>query len=77
MQIISTREFRANQGKFLNAAMQGQSVILNSRYGNFKIVPVSEEDTITSRICKGLKEVKLIKEGKLKDYTLEEALDEL
>jgi len=77
MQVVSAKEFRSNQGKFLSAAMSGQSVILTSRYGNFKITPITEEDTLTSRICRGLKEVKLIQEGKLKSYTVEEALNEL
>ncbi len=77
MQIVSAREFRSNQGKFLSAAMNGQSVVLTSRYGKFKITPVTEEDTLTSRICHGLQEVKLIREGKLKSYTIEEALNEL
>lgn len=77
MQIVSAREFRSNQGKFLSAAMNGQSVVLTSRYGKFKITPVTEEDTLTSRICRGLQEVKLIREGKLKSYTIEEALNEL
>lgn len=35
MQVVTAREFRANQGKFLNAAKSGQSVLLTSRYGNF------------------------------------------
>ena len=77
MQVVSAREFRANQGKFLNAAKRGQSVLLTSRYGSFKITPVSEEDTLTERICKGLEEVKDIIDGKTKGYTVEELLDEL
>ncbi len=77
MQVVSAREFRANQGKFLNAAKRGQSVILTSRYGNFKITPITEEDTLTERICKGLKEVKDIMDGKAKGYSVEDLLNEL
>ena len=77
MQVVSAREFRANQGKFLNAAKRGQSVLLTSRYGSFKITPVTEEDSLTERICRGLEEVKMIEDGKTKGYTLEELLDEL
>ncbi len=77
MQVVSAREFRANQGKFLNAAKRGQSVLLTSRYGNFKITPVTEEDTLTQRICKGLQEVKDIMDGKAKGYSIEELLNEL
>lgn len=77
MQIVTAREFRANQGKFLNAAMRGQAVLLTSRYGNFKITPVTEEDDLTTRICRGLEEVKLVQEGKLKAKSAREFLNEL
>lgn len=77
MQVVSAREFRANQGKFLNAAKRGQSVLLTSRYGNFKITPITEEDTLTERICEGLKEVKDIMDGKAKGYSVEDLLNEL
>ncbi len=77
MQVVSAREFRANQGKFLNAAKRGQSVLLTSRYGNFKITPITEEDALTERICKGLKEVKDIMDGKAKGYSVEDLLNEL
>lgn len=77
MQIVSAREFRSNQGKFLNAARSGQSVVLTSRYGNFKITPVTEEDNLTTRIERSFREVKLMEEGKLKGYTIDELLNEL
>lgn len=77
MQVVSAREFRANQGKFLNAAKSGQSVLLTSRYGNFKITPVTEEDTLTQRICRGLEEVKAIMDGKINGHSVEDLLNEL
>lgn len=77
MYVVSAREFRSNQGKYLNAAMSGQSVLLTSRYGNFKITPVSEEDNLTTRICKGLKEVKMIMDGELPRRSMRDLLDEL
>lgn len=46
MQVVSAREFRSSHGKYLNAAMSGQSVTLISRYGNFKITPITEDDTL-------------------------------
>ena len=52
MEIVTAREFRANQGKFLTAAMKGHSVILTSRFGNFKITPITEDDSLTTRICR-------------------------
>ena len=77
MQVVSAREFRANQGKFLNAAKRGQSVLLTSRYGNFKITPISEEDILTERICRGLEQVKDIMDGKVKGHSVEDLLNEL
>ncbi|MDE6371195.1 MAG: type II toxin-antitoxin system Phd/YefM family antitoxin [Duncaniella sp.] len=77
MEIVSAREFRSNQGKFLTAARKGESLILTSRYGNFKIVPVSKDDSLTARIAEGLGEVKLIESGKIPAKTAKSFLDEL
>lgn len=77
MQVVSAREFRANQTRVLKAAREGQSVMLTSRVGNFKIIPISEEDSLTDRICRGLEQVKMIREGKAKGYTVDELLNEL
>lgn len=49
MEIVSAREFRKSQGRFLTAAREGRSVMLTSRYGNFKIVPVSDSDEIVEK----------------------------
>ncbi len=47
MIIISTREFRANQGKYLRMVKEGQDVVLKTRSeGSFKISPVSEDDSL-------------------------------
>lgn len=77
MQVVTAREFRAHQTNILQAARDGQSVMLTSRVGNFKIIPISEEDSLTDRICRGLEQVKLIREGKAKGYTVDELLNEL
>ena len=59
MEVISAREFRSNQGKFLTAARNGQSVLLKSRYGVFKIVPVGKTDRIVEEdIIESINEVK-------------------
>lgn len=49
MEIVNAREFRSNQGRFLTAARAGKSVVLVSRYGNFKIVPVTDADEIVEK----------------------------
>lgn len=68
MVIISSREFRANQGKYLGMAVNGKSVVLHSRsHGSFKLVPISGDDAVmteeefTQRINEGLRQ---IQEGK-------------
>ena len=50
MVIINSREFRANQGKYLGMAANGEGVILRSRsLGSFKITPVTEDDILMSK----------------------------
>lgn len=77
MEIVSARDFRVNQTKILTKALQGDSVLLSSRIGMFKIVPITEEDSLTTRICKGLEQVKKIQEGKLPHKTIQDLLDEI
>lgn len=77
MEIITARQFRANQSNILKKAKEGESVLLTSRIGMFKITPVTEADTITEKIVRGLQEVKQIEEGKIKARTLDEFLNEL
>lgn len=73
MQVVTAREFRANQSKILTAARDGQSVMLTSRVGNFKIVPIDSEDIIIERhLRSALDEVKAHKEGRI---TLSNARD--
>lgn len=67
MQVVTAREFRNNQSKILMAARDGQSVMLTSRVGNFKIVPIDSEDLIIERHLRvALDEVKAHKEGRIK-----------
>ena len=40
---------RANQGRYLNQARNGEDVIIKSRdHGSFKITPVTKDDTVYS-----------------------------
>ena len=43
MVIVSTRDFRTNQTKYLELAKAGERVILKSRVGKFRIVPENED----------------------------------
>ena len=42
MVVISTRDFRTNQTKYLNLAKAGEHVVLKSRAGNFRIFALTE-----------------------------------
>ena len=84
MIVISTRDFRANQTKFLNMAKGGEDVILKSRSsGSFKLTPVEEEDAvvkkrdITEDIVAALRQVREHLDGKIKLKSAESLIDEL
>jgi antitoxin (DNA-binding transcriptional repressor) of toxin-antitoxin stability system len=66
MQVVSAKDFRANQKKILNDAKNGETIILTSKIGNFKIVPITSEDQIVERdIIASLEEVKAHVDGKI------------
>jgi type I restriction enzyme, R subunit len=44
MVIVSTRDFRTNQTKYLNLAKAGEHVVLKSRAGNFRIYPENSNE---------------------------------
>lgn len=51
MLVISTREFREHQGKYLKKVKDGEEIILKSREnGSFKLVPITEDDTLMSKV---------------------------
>lgn len=84
MEVITAREFRANQSKYLGLAKKGEDVILKSRgYGSFRLTPISSQDKLankpdlTERLRMALQEVKQMKEGKIKELSMDELLDEL
>lgn len=84
MEVVSTREFRANQKKYFGMASKGEDVILKSRnWGSFRLIPISKNDIVTNkpdlteRICQAIREVKLMREGKIKELSMDELLDEL
>lgn len=77
MEIVSARQFRANQTSILGKALKGESVLLSSRVGMFKIVPVTKDDSLTTRICESLREAKMIEAGKMPAKSARAFLDEL
>lgn len=64
MVIVSSKEFRSRQGKYLDMAAGGQTVILRTRHGSFQITSLSEDDTLLSKeelydkIDKGIQDIK-------------------
>ena len=83
MLVISTRDFRANQTKFLDMVNNGDDIVLKSREkGSFKLVPVKEEDAIIKRdimaeLKGALQQVKDHMDGKIQLKSAEALLDEL
>lgn len=87
---VSTRDFRANYGKFLGMASKGEEVVLRSRNkGCFRLVPVDkngttdEEDSDTfpldliPELTASLQEAKEYLEGRIELPTVEAFIDEL
>ena len=84
MVIVSTRDFRTNQTKYLNLAKAGEHVVLKSRAGNFRIYPEdSNEGAIQAprdlmvELKSALSEVKEAIAGKRVLQSAESLLDEL
>ena len=83
MTIVSARDFRANQGKYFSMVNSGEHVILKSRTGSFKIVPISSDDIVSNKrdlaaeLRGALQEVKDHMEGKKQLQSLDSLLDEL
>ena len=84
MTIVSTTDFRANQTKYLGMVDRGEHVILKSRRGSYRLLPVEEEDEepkrdVTAEICQAMKDWKeYLETGKSDKFRpLDEFLDEL
>lgn len=82
MTIVSTTDFRANQSKYLGMVDRGEHVIIRSRRGKYRLVPVDEElhqRDVTAEVCQGMKDWKeYLETGKSDKFaTWEEMTDEL
>lgn len=84
MIVISTRDFRANQTKYMDMARNGEDVILKSRSsGSFKLTPVREtqpkaqDRDLTEELIAALRQVKDHIDGKIKLKTAKSLIDEL
>lgn len=84
MIVISTRDFRSNQTKFLDMVNNGEDIVLKSREkGSFKLVPLTEEDTVIGKrdimneLKGALQQVKDHLDGKIKLKSAESLINEL
>lgn len=81
--IVTGREFRSRQGKYVGAAFSGQDVVVKSRMGNFRIIPIPAEPTVPAKrnlerdLAHALKEAKDSLEGKQQLLSWEDMLNEL
>ena len=86
MTIVSTRDFRANQTKFVDMALRGEDVVLKSRRGSVRLMPVEDEEKaeepkrdVTAEICQAMKDWKEFLDTGTSDkfVSWEEMMDEL
>jgi len=83
MIVVTGRDFRANTAKYVDVANKGEDVVVKSRAGSFRIVPVSEDDIVINKrdlpaeLRGALIEAKEAIEGKRKLNTLDNLIDEL
>lgn len=83
MVVLTGREFRANQAKYVGVARSGEDVVVKSRAGSFRIVPITEDDAVVGKdelaksLYRALLEVKKAREGKGKLLNWEEFMHEM
>lgn len=83
MVVVTGRDFRANTAKYVGVALRGEDVVVKSRAGSFRVVPISEDDIIINKrdlsaeLRGALIEAKESIEGKRKLNTLDNLINEL
>lgn len=84
MVLVSSREFRANQKKYLDLAKRNTVVITSRTHGNYRLVPVSDndmlidEEALQAKINRGIAEYEQGKATAMAEgETMEEFLDRL
>lgn len=79
MVVVTGREFRASQAKYFGYAGRGEDVIIKSRAGSFRLVPVRKDDAVyneqqlTEMIDRSLRQ---ISEGKFYEKAEEESAED-
>jgi cysteine sulfinate desulfinase/cysteine desulfurase-like protein len=80
---FTSREFRSKQAHVFDLADQGEKIVIRrSKKQSYTLVPLEDEDitftqNLEERIGMALQEVKMMQEGKIKELSMNELLDEL
>ena len=83
MIVVTGRDFRANTSKYVDVAYSGEDVVVKSRAGSFRVVPITENDIVINKrdlaaeLRGALMEAKESLEGKRKLNTLDNLINEL
>ena len=83
MIVVTGRDFRANTSKYVDVAYSGEDVVVKSRAGSFRVVPITEDDIVINKrdlaaeLRGALMEAKESLEGKRKLNTLDNLINEL
>ena len=85
--IITAKDFRTSQSRYIGAAYRGESVLVKARAGDFLITPVKQKEARRKGKRKGkdfakdfrcaLTQLMETMEGKRKARPVEELIDEL
>ena len=49
MIVITGRDFSANTAKYVDVAYRGEDVVVKSRVGSFRVVPIKEDDIVINK----------------------------
>ena len=49
MKVVSSRDFRSQMGEYLRKALNSEVVIKSRDFGSFKLVPLTEDDTLMTK----------------------------
>ena len=84
MVVVSSREFRANQRKYFDLAQTNDVVITSRSFGNYRLVPLKEDDmlidekTLDAKIKQGIEDYEAGKVHRMKDSeSVQEYLERL
>lgn len=83
MIVVTGRDFRANQAKYVGFAQNGEDVVVKARFGAWRVVPITEDDIVvnkrdlTEELRGALMEAKEAMEGKRTLSSLSSLINDL